>query len=150
LGLKCVVLQSAKEDPITALDTTLANIALITNNHPRGQTPKLQSVGNDPDERFFMLATFCFDLSRKLKYISYALQEYYESRGEARPDPRFAEKILKDECYINPKSPTDASLVILPWEAMAIRAEEVMIRLHKELLRLGYPAYPPEGGCPGY
>ena len=132
------------------LDTTLANIALATNNHPRGRTPKLKSVGNDPDERFFMLATFCFDLSRKLKYISYALQDYYAGRGEAIPDPEFAEKILKDECYINPKAINDPSVVILPWEAMAIRSEEVMIRLHQELLAAGYPAYPPEGGCPGY
>ncbi len=50
----------------TALNTKLGNVALATNNHPRGKTPKLESVGHDPDERFFMLATFCFDLSRKL------------------------------------------------------------------------------------
>ena len=52
------------------IQVKLGNVALATNNHPRGKTPKLESVGHDPDERFFMLATFCFDLSRKLKYIS--------------------------------------------------------------------------------
>jgi hypothetical protein len=134
----------------TDLDTTLANIALATNNHPRGRTPKLASVGDDPDERFFMLATFCFDLSRKLKYISYALQEYYAARDEASPSPAFVAKIQKDECYINPKSTSDPLKVILPWEAMAIRSEEVMIRLHQELLDAGYPPHPPAGGCPGY
>jgi hypothetical protein len=135
----------------TDLTTTLANIALATNNHPRGRTPKLDSVGDDPDERFFMLATFCFDLSRKLKYISYALQDYEEisrrddndKRGLSEyADERFKAKILADECYINPK-PTP-----IPWEAMAIRAEEVMKRLHVELVKRGYPDYPPEGGCP--
>ena len=127
---------------MTALDTALANIALATNNHPRGRTPKLDSVGDDPDERFFMLATFCFDLSRKLKYISYALQDYYPILSSEEADEDFKAKVLADECYINPK-PTP-----IPWEAMAIRAEEVMKRLHGELVELGYPAYPPEGGCP--
>jgi hypothetical protein len=114
------------------LSTKLANIARATNNHPRGRTPKLASVGDDPDERFYMLATFCFDLSRKLKYIALALKDHF---GEA--DPAFAAKILADERYINPK-PGE-----LPWEAMAVRAEEVMKRLHQELLDAGYPAYPP-------
>lgn len=118
---------------------TLANIARATNNHPRGRTPKLESVGTDPDERFFMLATFCFDLSRKLKYISLALKDYFGEEDEA-----FAEKILRDEQFINPKP--DA----LPWEAMAIRAEEVMKRLHQELLDAGYPPYPPEEGGAQY
>jgi hypothetical protein len=120
------------------LTTTLANIASATNNHPRGRTPKLASVGEDSDERFFMLATFCFDLSRKLKYIALALKDYY-----GQEDPEFAAKVLADERYINPK-PSE-----LPWETMATRAEEVMKRLHQELLDAGYPAYPPpeDGGA---
>jgi hypothetical protein len=125
-----------QEAPVpTDVEIRLANVALGTNNHPRGQTPKLESVGSDPNERFFMLATFCFDLSRKLKYISYALREYYPFADE-----EFKEKILADERYINPK-PTAIS-----WKTMAERAEEVMIRLHGELLAQGYPAYPPEDG----
>ncbi|MEZ0335233.1 MAG: hypothetical protein ACAI18_14580, partial [Gemmatimonadales bacterium] len=98
----------------------LGNIALATNNHPRGRTPKLDSVGDDPDERFFMLATFCFDLSRKLKYISYALRDHYEDAEDA-----FKRKIQADECYINPKPNEETGRPsILPWEAMAIRAEQ--------------------------
>ena len=127
--------------PPTETERKLGNIALATNNHPRGQTPKLESVGDDPDERFFMLATFCFDLSRKLKYISMALSEHYQHADEA-----FKRKIQDDECFINPKSePPDS------WEAMAIRAESVMRRLHRELLAnqpYPYPPHPPEGGCP--
>ena len=126
------------------LDTSLRIIAYATNNHPRGQTPKLESVGDDPDERFFMLATFCFDLSRKLKYISHALAEYYPPNETRQPlDPEYyAQTIVRDECYINPK-PTGIS-----WKEMAFRAEAVMIRLHTELLAEGYPPHPPEGGCP--
>jgi hypothetical protein len=125
------------------LDTSLKIIAYATNNHPRGQTPKLHSVGSNPDERFFMLATFCFDLSRKLKYISHALAEYYPPNETRKPlDPEYAQTIQDDECYINPK-PDEIS-----WEKMAFRAEEVMLRLHRELLAEGYPPHPPTGGCP--
>jgi hypothetical protein len=123
------------------LDGTLRIIALVTNNHPRGQTPKLESVGDDADERFYMLATFCFDLSRKLKYISHALREYYPGRDQPPPGPEFVQPLLDDECSINPK-PTEIS-----WKEMAYHAEKVMMRLHEQLLAEGYP-YPPKGGCP--
>jgi hypothetical protein len=115
------------------IQVKLGNVALGTNNHPRGKTPKLESVGHDPDERFFMLATFCFDLSRKLKYISLALSDFYGNAEDA-----FKERILRDERFINPKPD------ILPWEAMAVRAEKVMRDLHDELVNeYGYPPYPP-------
>ena len=74
----------------------LGNIALGTDNHPKGATPKLESVGQDVDERFYMLATFCFDLSRKLKYICLALKEHWPDA-----DPEFAKRILQDNEHIN-------------------------------------------------
>jgi hypothetical protein len=110
-----------------SINRTLGVIGLGSNNHPRGQTPKLDSVGDDPDERFYMLATFCFDLSRKLKYISLALKEFY-----AQAPPDWAKKIRDDEQYINPK-PNE-----IPWAEMARRAEQVMKRLHAEVLDAEY------------
>ena len=78
----------------TATPSQLGMVALGADGHPRGLTPKLESVGDDADERFFMLATFCFDLSRKLKYISLALQEFYRDAP-----PEFAKKI-RDQYYV--------------------------------------------------
>lgn len=111
----------------TASSAQLGAIALGTDNHPRGLTPKLESVGNDPNERFFMLATFCFDLSRKLKYISLALQDFYPDAS-----PEFAKKIRDHERYINPKPDQ------IPWEEMARRAEQVMKELYAEVRSAGY------------
>ena len=104
------------------MTTALANIALGTDNHPKGATPKLESVGQDVDERFYMLATFCFDLSRKLKYICLALKEHWPDA-----DPVFAKRILQDNEFINPGPGS------LSWEEMAIRAEEVMKALWQEI-----------------
>ena len=113
---------------MTTLNEKLGAMALGTDGHPRGLTPKLDSVGTDPDERFFMLATFCFDLSRKLKYITLALQEYYKDAP-----PEFAKMIRDQERYINPKPDT------IPWEEMARRAEQVMKELFAQVQDSGYP-----------
>jgi hypothetical protein len=110
-----------------SINRTLGVIGLGSNNHPRGQTPKLDSVGDDPDERFYMLATFCFDLSRKLKYITLALQEFYRDAP-----PEFAKMIRDHERYINPKPDT------IPWEEMARRAEQVMKELFAQVQETGY------------
>jgi hypothetical protein len=104
-------------------------VALGADGHPRGLTPKLDSAGTDPDQRFYMLATFCFDLSRKLKYISLALQEFYRDCP-----PEFAKKIRDHERYINPKPDP------IPWEEMARRAEQVMKELYAQVERAGYSA----------
>jgi hypothetical protein len=104
-------------------------MALGSDDHPRGLTPKLGSVGDDPDERFYMLATFCFDLSRKMKYISLALQEFYEDAP-----PEFALKIRRHEQYINPR-PEDR---FISWKEMAERSEEVMKELWSEVQAAGY------------
>ena len=112
---------------MTTLQQQLGTIALGTDGHPRGLTPKLDSVGTDADERFFMLATFCFDLSRKLKYITLALQDYYR---EAPPE--FARMIRDHDRYINPKPDP------IPWEEMARRAEQVMKELYAAVQETGY------------
>ena len=70
-----------------------------------------------------MLATFCFDLSRKLKYICLALRRTLAGCRE----PAFARRILQDNEFINPGPGS------LSWEEMAIRAEEVMKGLWREI-----------------
>ena len=105
----------------------LGAIAMATNNHPKGASSKLDSVGTDPDERFYMLATFCFDLSRKLKYISLALEQHWDEA-----DPELAKRIFHDNEFINPEDPEDPNRR-LPWKDMAHRAEDVMKKLWSDL-----------------
>jgi hypothetical protein len=113
----------------TASAAQLGMIALSSDDHARGLTPKLASVGDDPDERFYMLATFCFDLSRKMKYICLALEDFY-------PDcpPEFAKKIRDHERTINPRPEEN----FISWKEMATRAEEVMKELWREVQAKDY------------
>jgi hypothetical protein len=113
--------------PNSITSAQLGNMALGTDNHPKGATPKLASVGQDVDQRFFMLATFCFDLSRKLKYICLALREHWENA-----DPEFARRVLQDNELINPGPGS------LSWEEMAQRAEDVMKGLWQEIQHEGF------------
>ena|SRR2546422_2816587 len=101
----------------------LGAIALGTDNHPKGLSPKIDSVGTDPDERFYMLATYCFDLSRKLKYISLALKDFMESA-----DPDLAARIQHENDIINPADDPN-----LPWRDRAHRAEDLMKKLFNEI-----------------
>ncbi len=104
-------------------DAALGAIALGTDNHPKGLSPKIDSVGMDPDERFYMLATYCFDLSRKLKYISLALKDFMDSA-----EPHLAARIKHENDIINP--PDNANL---PWKDRARRAEDLMKKLFSEI-----------------
>jgi hypothetical protein len=115
----------------TASPAQLGMLAHGSDDNLRGLTPKLGSVGTDPDERFYMLAAYCFDLSRKLKYISLALQEFY-----ADTPPEFAKKIRDHERYINPRPEEN----FISWREMAERAEEVMKGLWSEVRDAGYQA----------
>jgi hypothetical protein len=116
----------------TASAAQLGMMALGTDDHSRGLTPKLASVGDDPDERFYMLATFCFDLSRKMKYICLALQDFY-----SECPPAFAKKIRDHERYLNPRPEAN----FISWEEMANRAEEVMKALWSEVQASGYKTW---------
>ncbi len=109
----------------TFTSTDAGNLSLIPDRHIRKLSPELDSVGDDADERFFMLAAYCFDLSRKLKYISLALKDFFPAAN-----PAFARMILADNEYIDPGN--------ISWEQSARRAEEVMQRLYAELDAAGY------------
>jgi hypothetical protein len=113
----------------TASPAQLGMMALGSDDNQRGLTPKLASVGTDPDERFYMLAAYCFDLSRKMKYMSLALQEYY---GDTPPE--FAKKIRDHERYINPRPEAN----FISWKEMAERSEEVMKALWSEVQAAGH------------
>lgn len=109
----------------TLTPAQIGAIGLALDGHRKRFTRKLASVGTDPDERFYMLATYCFDLTRKLHYISLALQPFWESA-----DPGLARRIRDDSNYIDADDPS--------WRQMAERAEDVMQAIFAEIQTLNY------------
>lgn len=74
------------------------------------------------EESFYLLATYCFDIQRKLEYM------YKATRAFARHgDPKLARQLLADERRINAPG--------LSWKQRALRAEARMLELQREIGR---------------
>ncbi len=101
-------------------ETALANIAIISERSTTGKSPKLDAVDIRSDEGFFMLAAFCFDLSRKMNYLFKATQEF-----GPQGDPELAQQFIEDNDAINRSG--------LSWEQRARAAEAIMRRSVEEL-----------------
>ena len=74
------------------------------------------------EEAFYLLATYCFDLQRKMEYL-YRAARVFGLRG----DPAFARDLLNDERRINRAG--------LTWKQRAQQAEARMLELQREIGR---------------
>jgi acyl-CoA reductase-like NAD-dependent aldehyde dehydrogenase len=99
--------------------TTLGSIGIAVDSWPRTSTPKLASVGNDPEQRFYLLATYCFDAARKLEYVYKATRRY-----ALEADPALAAEIKQDNEAL--------SAARKDWKQSAETAERILLRLLEE------------------
>lgn len=103
-----------------SIETAVGNIAIISEKSTTRKSKKLKSVKIGSDEAYYMLAAFCFDLSRKLNYLFRATQEF-----APKADPELAQLFMEDNEAINEDG--------LTWEERAQRAEAIMLRSVGEL-----------------
>ena len=81
---------------------------------------KLDSVTPGSVEAYYMLAAYVFDLVRKHEYVFKATREF-----ALRADPKLAAEIKRDNESLDALSGK--------WEAAARKAEEIMLRLYREV-----------------
>lgn len=103
-----------------SLEAAIGNIAIISEKSTTRQSVKLKSVKIGSDESYYMLAAFCFDLSRKVNYLFRATREF-----APKADPELAQQFMEDNESINEDG--------LTWEERAKRAEAIMLRSVREL-----------------
>ena len=103
----------------STIEGVLATLYVIPRPPPKGFTDKLGSVEVGTPEAYYMLATYCFDLTRKLEYLVKVARPFAE-----HIPPELAHEILEDNDAINAKG--------LTWEERAKVAEKIMLRLHRE------------------
>lgn len=72
------------------------------------------------EEAFYLLATFCFDLQRKMEYLFKTTRAFGE-----QGDAELARDLLADQLYINEPG--------LTWKQRAFRAEARMLELRREI-----------------
>jgi hypothetical protein len=103
-----------------ALRTAMGNVAIICEKSTSVRRPKLESVKIGSEEGYYMLAAFCFDLSRKMNYLYRAAREF-----APQADPALARQLIQDNNAINAHG--------LTWEQRARAAEAIMLRTVEEL-----------------
>jgi hypothetical protein len=103
-----------------AVYTALGNMAIICEKSTSTRRAKLGSVKIGSDESYYMLAAFCFDLSRKMNYLYRAAREF-----ASEADPTLAQQVIADNDAINAQG--------LSWEQRARAAEAIMLRTVEEL-----------------
>jgi len=101
------------------IQQALGDIAAFTDVIPHHQEDKLK-VGS-PEDFLYMLATFCFDLSRRMEYLWMATKRFADQGS-----PALDRRVLKDNRAINaPKT----------WKERARIAHDIMLRLDREIAK---------------
>jgi hypothetical protein len=103
-----------------SVETAIGNLAITTERSVTRQTQKLDSVSVGSPESYYMLAAFCFDLSRKVNYMFRATRDF-----ALQADPELAQLMIEDNDAINQEG--------LTWEQRARIAEQIMLRSVGEL-----------------
>ena len=116
----------------------IAAMGIAIDGLPIHTGPKLQSVGLDHTEALYLLATYCFDLQRKMQYLYRILNRVaHRVADQGLEDDKLreiAKELLDDEERLNGPDMT--------WRQRAEGMERRMIELHagiekdrEELLR---------------
>lgn len=104
------------------IEAVIGTLDAVARTGPvKGRTDKLQSVTVGTPEAYYMLATYCFDLSRKLEYLTKVAHPFAE-----HVPSELAHEIVEDSNAINAEN--------LTWEQRAKIAEKIMIQRHRELV----------------
>lgn len=103
-----------------AVKTALGNICIISEKSTTYTSRKLGSVELRSDEFLYLLATFCFDFSRRMDYLFKATREFAPEAMQ-----KLASEVLDDHEAINASG--------LTWKQRAERAEAIMLRLAGEV-----------------
>lgn len=102
-----------------SVERALGDIAIISEKVVTRTKSKL-TIPLHSDEFLYMLATFCFDLSRRMDYLWKATKGFAGQTSQ-----ELAREVLKDSEAINAPD--------LLWKQRAERAEQIMLRLAAEI-----------------
>lgn len=126
-------------DPVDSVLQALANFALLEDQHPTHTTSRADRTkyhelaelikANPPrmTEAMWMLAAYCFDLSRRFAFVHAAIST--EIKGTASPREKLKEAVARDDDVLNVKpKPGDN-----PWEQRAEIAAEQLQAWHNRV-----------------
>ena len=102
-----------------SVNSALGAMALIVDQIPKMSSPKLEGMKPGSEESFYLLAAYCFNLSRKLEYFFLAAREF-----GLDADQTVIQRLQRDRTELSKVS---------GWQAIAEKEEELMRRLFNEI-----------------
>lgn len=102
-----------------SMEAVLGTLSVLGSGPVKGFTDKLKSVKGPKDpEAFYLVATYCFDLMRRLEYLIKVARPFSD-----QVPPELAARFASDSDSINAPD---------TWQGRAEAAEKVMLDLWKE------------------
>lgn len=103
-----------------SVNSALATMGIIVDQIPRMSSDKLKGIKPGSDEAFYLLAAYCFNLSRKLEYFFLATREF-----GSEADRAVVQRLKRDR--------DELARAGTEWRAIAEKEEELMRRLYDEI-----------------
>lgn len=103
-----------------SVNSALGSVAIIVDQIPHMFDNKLKGLKPGSDDAFYMLAAFCFNVSRKLEYFFLATKEFGQDADRA-----IALRLKRDRDELA-SAGTD-------WHSIAVKEEELMRRIYGEI-----------------
>lgn len=103
-----------------SVNSALGAMAIAVDQIPRMNNPKLQGIKPMSDEAFYLLAAYCFNLSRKLEYFFMAAKEF-----APQADRAVVRRLAHDR--------EELARAGSDWRAIAEKEEELMRRIFSDI-----------------
>lgn len=103
-----------------SVNSALGSMSVVVDQIPKMSSNKLKGIKPGTDEAFYLLAAYCFNLSRKLEYFFLAAREF-----GAEADPAVVQRLKRDRDALA-RAGSD-------WRAIAETEEELMRRLYDDI-----------------
>lgn len=103
-----------------SVKSALGSAAIIVDQIPHMSGNKLEGLKPGSDEAFYMLAAFCFNLSRKLEYFFLANREFGNDADRA-----VVQRLKRDR--------DELAHTGRDWRSIAVKEEELMRRIYGEI-----------------
>jgi hypothetical protein len=108
----------------TRIKKALGNLALMADQSVKQQSPKLSLPQiKGLDEATAMLATYAFDLARRMEYLYLATAEFGPEGS-----PKLARRLKKERAHLN-----EGTVKSISWQKRAQRAQKLLLKLHAEV-----------------
>lgn len=108
----------------TRIEKALGNLALMADQSVKQQSPKLSLPQiNGLDDVTAMLATYAFDLARRMEYLYLATAEF-----GPKGSPKLARRLNKERALLN-----EGTVESVSWQKRARRAQKLLLKVHAEV-----------------